>query len=68
MANVEWRCTFAVFRHFLQCLSLLGGMEPGKDDYQAVVEEIRGLPSYPNNYDEDRDVIVPVPYREYLLS
>ena len=68
MAEIEWRCTFAVFRHFLECLSLLGGMEAGDDDYQAMVEEIRGLPKFPNDYDEDRDLIVPTPYKEYLLS
>jgi len=68
MAKIEWRCTFKVFRHFLECLSLLGSLEEGDDDYEAMVQEIRSLPGYPNNYDEDRDVIVPTPYREYLLS
>lgn len=68
MAEIEWRCTFSVYRHFLQCLSLLGGMKSDEDDYKAVVEEIRGLPGYPHNYNEDRDLIVPTPYREYLIS
>ena len=68
MAKIEWRCTFAVYRHFLQCGNLLKAMVPGEDDYEAVAEEIRGLPGFPRNYDWERDLIVVDPYKEYIIT
>jgi len=66
MANIEWRCPYKVYYRFQEHLSLLQGMDPNSDDAKAIIQEIRGLPGYPNDYDEDRDEVVVVPYKELL--
>lgn len=67
MATIEWRCSYRVRDRFLETLDLLQSLDPGSDDAQALIYEIRSLPGYPRHYDEDRDVIVPTPYKEHLL-
>jgi hypothetical protein len=62
MAIVEWRCNKAVHRRFKEYLDLLSGLDEGSDDYEEMVDTIRGLPGFPNNYDQDWDEIVPVSY------
>ena len=68
MSKIEWRCPYKVYMNFVEHLQLLSNMEEGSDDYEAMIEAIRGLPGFPNNYDEDQDTIVLDPYPEYIIQ
>lgn len=68
MSEIAWRCPYKVYMSFVEHLHLLSNMTEGSDDYEAIIEAIRGLPGFPHNYDEDLDTIVLDPYPEYILQ
>jgi hypothetical protein len=55
---VEWRCSWATKMRWHELLDVLNSMNDYDTDREAVLEEVRSLPNFPQDYDPDRDEIV----------
>jgi hypothetical protein len=66
VAKIAWRCPSRVYYQFLDYWQVLKPLDPRTDEAKALIDAIRSLPGYPNDYDEYRDEIVAEPYKEQL--
>ena len=56
--QVAWRCSWSTKLRWHELLELLSSMQDSDPDKEAILEEIRSLPNFPQDYDKDRDEIV----------
>ncbi len=57
--RIPFRCTAPVFQEFSALISRLDGLDMFEDAAMEIKEQIRSLTGFPNEYDEERDLIVP---------
>ncbi len=55
---VEWRVSWDVKMKWRELVDMLQSMQDSSTDHEAIREEIRSLPNFPQIYDIDRDEIV----------
>ncbi len=58
MALIEWRCSWSVKMVWRELVDMLNSLPDGSGEPEAIIEEIRSLPGYPQDYDIDRDEII----------
>ena len=57
--RIAFRCTSPVFQELSALLANLDGLDMFEDAAMDIKDQIRTLPGFPNEYDEERDIIVP---------
>lgn len=55
--DIPWRVTRSQYLHFCDLLAQLEGLAEGTDPYSAVVEEMKSIPGYPLDLDQDHDTL-----------
>ena len=58
MSLIEWRCSWSTKMRWQELVEVLGSMPDGCGDKEAILDEIRSLPNFPQRYDKDRDEIM----------
>lgn len=57
MAELTWRIERWAYERFMELVATLGNFETESDEAYAIRDEIRSLPGFPLDNDEDQDVI-----------
>ena len=57
--RIPFRCTSPTFQEFSALLARLDGLDMYDDEAMEIKDQIRSLTGFPNEYDEERDIIVP---------
>jgi hypothetical protein len=55
--DLAWHVTRAQYLCFLELLDQLRQVDEGTDHYAAIVDEMKSIPGYPTDVDQDRDTL-----------
>ncbi len=59
MALINWRITSGTFAEWQYLMMQTQTLDPTGEEHAELVEQIRSLPNFPNDFDEWEDTIVP---------